>query len=59
MRIQTAKATSETFTITCPHCGQVIPAPNGSLFWTLAELQCTFKLRRCSGCDSSFFLPSK
>ena len=45
--------------VDCPHCGESLPAPCGSLFWTLAELAKAISERPdrvCDGCDEPFVL---
>jgi hypothetical protein len=45
--------------VDCPHCGETLPAPDDSLFWTIPELagriadrpECT-----CDSCDESYVL---
>ncbi len=45
--------------VDCPHCGETLPAPNGSFFWVLDELSTAIERepnRTCDSCDEPFVL---
>ena len=35
--MKTAKAAAQAIILDCPKCGETIPSPSGSLFWSVDE----------------------
>lgn len=57
--LPSALFTAASLQIDCPRCGESLPAPCGSVFWTLDELTTALKdqpERTCDGCDEPFVL---
>lgn len=51
--------TATSVQIDCPRCGESLPAPCGSVFWTVDELAKAIADqpdRTCDGCDEPFVL---
>lgn len=67
MKTLTAKKRAVAYELTCANCGDTLPAPNGSLFWTLEEMDNVQKLSvddrfdskwyQCQGCDNRVRVP--
>lgn len=57
--MKTAKKIVAAVDLLCPYCGEDIPAPDGSLFWTVEELElCDSKEHlTCNGCDRAVKFP--
>lgn len=58
-KIRGALYTATSVQVDCPHCGESIPAPCGSIFWTVGELERAISAepdRTCDGCDAPIAL---
>lgn len=58
-RIKSALFTATSVEVDCPSCGESLPAPCGSLFWTVDELSSAIDsapLRTCNSCEEPFML---
>lgn len=54
-----ASYTALTVSVDCPACGEGLPDPSGSLFWTpqeLAEVIAEQPNRTCDSCEEPFVL---
>ena len=57
MRTPTAKKTIYAVELDCPHCGETLAAPSGSLFWTVEEIQLAGGSGACESCTKPFRFP--
>lgn len=58
-RIPSASYTALSVSVDCPDCGESLPSPGESLFWTLDELSLAIERephRVCGACDQRFVL---
>lgn len=58
-RPQGATFTALSISVDCPSCGESLPDPSGSLFWTPQELSQAIAdqpNRTCDSCDEPFVL---
>lgn len=55
--MKTAKKVIAAVDLLCPECGETIPAPGGSLFWTVDELPVTGSVIACPSCGRNCRAP--
>lgn len=55
--MKTARKSVTSVELQCPECGETIPALNGSLFWTVAEVPLTGSLLTCQNCGKQSKVP--
>lgn len=58
-RVMSATYSALSVSVDCPHCGESLSDPTGSLFWTPQELAsaiATQPRRTCDSCDHAFML---
>ena len=58
-RLSSASYTALTISVDCPACGESLPDPSGSLFWTPSELAKAINDApniTCDSCDKPFIL---
>lgn len=59
MSVRSALYSAMSVSVDCPHCGESLPAPCGSLFWTITELAKAINSqpdRVCDSCEEPFRL---
>ena len=58
-RLQSASFTALSVSVDCPSCGESLPDPSGSVFWTPSELASAIAEqpnRICDSCEEPFVL---
>lgn len=57
-RVRTAKAIPKAcFEVFCPHCGESMESPSGSLIWYPEEEKVSQSVQRCTRCKEISWLP--
>lgn len=52
-----ARVKIDAVDLSCPHCGESLPAPGGSLFWVLAEVPPPGVVLKCLVCGKECTVP--
>lgn len=55
--MKTAKKRIVGVELTCPHCSEIIPAPNYTDWWTRDEIAIAGETVDCSSCNKRVRLP--
>jgi len=53
-KVRNARLLAEAVEILCPYCGGTFPYTDGSMFWTVVELQLHQGIKKCVECDEEF-----